>query len=79
MPATIGTGCDAHFLSLGDDATVVPSNVHAGGSLATKGTVKRLAWVPGLKLVGWPWFAAPGEKELLDPTAKVCVELEVLL
>ena len=61
----IGTGSDEHFLSLVDDDTVVPSRVHAGVSLAAKGTVKALSFVPGLKLVGCPWLCAPGENALL--------------
>ena len=79
VPGMIGTGCDEHFLSLVDEDTVVPSRVQAGGLLAMNGTVKTESWVPGLKLVGCPWFCEPGEKELLEPTGIVCVELELLL
>jgi len=79
VPAMMGTGSAEHFLSLGDEDTVVPSTVQAGGLLATNGTVKTLLLVPGLKLVGCPWFWEPGEKELLDPIGIVCVEFELLL
>lgn len=74
-----GTGFSEHFLEVVEDDPVVPSSVQAGGLLATNATAKTFSLVPDLKLVGWPWFEEPGEKELLEPMGIVRVELEELL